>query len=154
VILRRCAVPVAVALALLPAGSAHALGGCSVGTAGVAFGTYDATLPLPTTATGAISVTCDTPLQTVIIALSAGNSGTFVERSLRSGPQQLGYNLYTAPTYATVFGDGSPGTATLTLVTAGLGQPLVPALVYGRMPAGQNVGTGSYSDTITVTVTF
>lgn len=47
------------------------------------------------------------------------------------------------------WGDGSPGTATVN----GSGTTHT-FTVYGRIPARQNAVVGSYSDTITVTITF
>ncbi|MBB3047521.1 spore coat protein U-like protein [Litorivivens lipolytica] len=72
---------------------------------------------------------------------------------MSSGANSLNYNLYTDPTYLTVWGDGNGGTAT---VPGAIGVLLLPIdhVVYGRIPAGQNSAAGNYSDTISVTVTY
>jgi spore coat protein U-like protein len=68
------------------------------------------------------------------------------------GPERLAYNLFTPPSFSTVWGDGSGGSQTQTnLVTRT--NPW-NATIYGRLPAGQNVPVGSYSDVITVTIEF
>ncbi|HTD32561.1 MAG TPA: spore coat U domain-containing protein [Candidatus Elarobacter sp.] len=65
--------------------------------------------------------------------------------------QTLNYNVYVDPAHATVWGDGTSGTATQshaqTFGTFSL-------TLYGLIPAGQSVAAGSYSDTITATLTF
>jgi spore coat protein U-like protein len=70
---------------------------------------------------------------------------------MTSGTHVLTYNLYLDPTHLTIWGDGSSGTGTVsgTGTGANVGTP-----VYGRIPPGQNASVGSYSDVITVTVTY
>lgn len=133
---------------------------CNVNVTGLSFGGYDVFSAIPRDATATITVTCNAPPQNpnapipVIISLSPGNSGSFAQRQLQwaGGPDRLAYNLYTTPSFSTVWGDGSGGSQTQTnLVTR-----TAPwnATIYGRLPAGQNVPVGNYSDVITVTVEF
>jgi spore coat protein U-like protein len=82
------------------------------------------------------------------VSLSSG-VGTFAARQMRSGAQSLVYNLYLDASHLSIWGDGSPGTSLLSL--SGTGGNYT---VYGRIPAGQNVLVGGYSDTITVTLIF
>jgi len=63
----------------------------------------------------------------------------------------LAYNLYLDSTRLTIWGDGTGGTGTFSGMGTGSD---VGTTVYGRIPAGQNVAVGTYSDLITVTVTF
>lgn len=132
-------------LALVTANRAGAE--CSINVTDLSFGEYDVFSTLAADITGALSVSCDadTPFQ---VALGAG-SGTFTTRQMHNGPNVLIYNLYTDPTRLSIWGDGSPGTSLLS--TSGTGATYT---VYGRIPARQNVSAGSYSDTITVTLTF
>ena len=69
----------------------------------------------------------------------------------------LQYNLYTDNTYKTVFGDTTGGSATVGGAGAGMGTQ-VPTVVYGQLTDSTynqaNGAPGSYSDTITVTVTY
>lgn len=145
---------------------------CSITAAGLAFGSYDPTSAADVTGIGSGIVDCSYVGLgdylfgfTVTISLSQGSSGTYATRTLKQGMQSLGYNLYLNPgASGTVFGDGSAGTGSYALCYPGLfvsctgnagqnGQPFtVP--VYGRLPAGQDIGGGSYIDTLIQTVTF
>jgi spore coat protein U-like protein len=68
----------------------------------------------------------------------------------------LQYNLYTTAALTTVFGDGTGATQ----MDAGTGTGMANALnytVYGQLPdnaTNQASTPGSYTDTITVTVTY
>jgi spore coat protein U-like protein len=62
----------------------------------------------------------------------------------------LNYNLFTDAARSAVWGDGTQGTSTLSSKVQ-RNKPWV-ATVYGRIPAGQNVPVGLYSDTLTVTI--
>lgn len=145
---------------------------CSISAPGLAFGNYDPTSAADVTGIGSGIVDCSYSSWadlfsgfTVTISLSPGSSGSYATRTLKQGMQSLGYNLYLNPgASGTIFGDGSAGTGSYALCYPGLfvtctgnagqsGQPFtVP--VYGRLPAGQDIGGGSYIDTLIETVTF
>lgn len=122
---------------------------CSVSTSGLNFGTYDVFSTLNDDVTATITVNC-TKNKSYSISLSSG-SGTFGSRTLTGTVGALSYNLFLDSTHLTIWGDGSSGTGTFSGMGTGsnIGTP-----VYGRIPARQNVRVGSYSDLITVTVTF
>jgi len=122
---------------------------CTVSTSGLNFGNYDVFSSLNDDVTATITVKC-TKNSTYSIALSSG-SGTFGSRTLKGQVGALAYNLFLDPTRLTIWGDGSSGTSTFS--GAGTGSN-VSTPVYGRIPSRQNVRMGSYSDLITVTVTF
>lgn len=147
-------------LSLLASPPAAALGlNCSASTTGVAFGNYDPTNSLPTSAVGNVRVSCTVVLVSVLaqinISLSPGGSGSFVPRKLTSGANQLNYNLYTNVLNTTVWGDGtgSTGIVTQNVLIAVLGT-IVDNPVYGSIAAGQYVPPGGYGDSIVVTVEF
>jgi spore coat protein U-like protein len=144
----------AAALAALP-GAARAQS-CSVSAAGVAFGGYNPQSATADDGTGTVSVACSTSVTSVIVALTAGNSGSYTTREMESGSNVLDYNLYTTTTRTTVWGIGSGGAPYVTLSsgTVSGGQRHFSQTVYGRIPAAQNVRAGSYSDTITMIVVF
>ena len=110
---------------------------------------------------GTISVNCSGVVGLLVpytLSFSSGGSGTYSPRRLSSGGNRLNYNLYTAPTYATVIGDGTGGTATLSgnilLNALGIG-PSDTWTLYGRIPAGQTTAVpGGYTDTLVVTLTY
>jgi spore coat protein U-like protein len=120
---------------------------CTVSTVGVAFGSYDVFSSVDTDSTGTVIVSCHS-IASYKISLSAG-AGTFTSRLMAGEAAQLHYNLFIDPQRLTVWGDGTSGTATVSARGTGGSYP-----VYGRIPALQNVPAGSYSDTLTVTVTY
>jgi spore coat protein U-like protein len=145
-------------LALLATAPAHAaVSSCTVTATGVDFGVYDPTVATPTVSTGTISVSCAVTGATghnpVTVALSAGNSGSFTSRTLVSGTDFLNYNLFIDAAYSQVWGDGTGVSLTNTIFVTP-GRQSFTANVYGMMPAAQSSGSGSFNDTITVSVSF
>lgn len=125
---------------------AHAVN-CSVSVVNVVFASYDVFTPTATNSTGTVKVKCSASA-TYAISLSAG-AGTFASRVMLNGTHELNYNLYTTSQDLTIWGDGTSGTVTTNGTGGGTSYT-----VYGLIPALQNVPVGSYSDTVTVTVTF
>lgn len=151
--------PMAAGLAfLLLAGTVYAAPQCTISASPVIFGNYDPLSATAVTGTGTLTFQCQSGVTgggiVYIISLSSG-SGTYMQRTLTSGPNVLNYNLYTNSTLTTIWGDGSAGSSTLsTAVTKSQASQGVTNTVYGNIPALQDVVPGSYSDSITVTVTF
>jgi spore coat protein U-like protein len=129
---------------------------CTVSANGVSFGAYDVFVSAPLDSTGTVTVTCDqAPPVDVMIAIGpSGTSGGFVPRQMRSVslPDRLNYNLFTNAGRSTVWGDGAPGTSTVFLKNVKKNRPEVTT-IYGRVPPGQNVSVGGYTDALTVTIT-
>jgi spore coat protein U-like protein len=139
---------------------------CSVSSTSVAFGVYD---PIgsssPLDGSGQIAVDCVPNNVMFTAGLSTGGSGTYFSRRLAAGSDTLQYNLYLDAARTNVFGDGSGGTQTATCITgitaygcigsnpSGQGRRATLPF-YGRIPAGQDVAAGLYSDTIQVIVVF
>jgi spore coat protein U-like protein len=104
-----------------------------------------------------ISVKCtkNTPFT---VALDAGSTtgDAYAQRLMASGVNTLQYNLYTTAALGTVFGDGNAGTSTV--AGTGLGVATANSVqVFGQVPdsaTNQAAIAGSYSDTITVTVSY
>ncbi len=149
--------------ALLAAGAPPALAAvsCTAAAVGVAFGVYNPLASTPASSSGSIQVSCtSTNPGTTTISLTAyysrGSSSSFNPRTLRSGANVLNYNLYFDAAYTRIRGDGTGGTQTGS-ATLRLGRNqtgTASGVIYGRIPAGQDVAPGLYSDTITVTVTY
>jgi len=129
---------------------------CTVNATAISFGSYDVFAATPLDATGSISVDCNIPSQNpnaplaVTVTLSPGNSGTFAQRQMQGPLSTLDYNLYTTPSYSTVWGDGS-GNSQFPTTFITRDTPWT-AIIYGRIPARQNVQPGLYNDLLTVTV--
>lgn len=138
-------------VALLLGGCASAHAACTLSVVGLNFGTYNTFNALDTKIATTMDVACsaNTPYT---VSLSSG-SGSFAQRTLTNGTHLLAYNLYLDSAYLGVWGDGSSGTGTASGMGTGISKKTT-FTVYGRVPAGQNAYVGSYSDTITVTVTF
>ena len=122
---------------------------CSINVIEVNFGSYDVFSNAALNSTGKIDVNCPSGVG-YTIGLSAG-SGIFTQRVMRNGAHSLNYNFFTAANRVLVWGDASNGSVTV----SGSGtDETVDHVVYGRIPPNQNVYPGSYSDTITVEITF
>ncbi len=111
------------------------------------------------TGTSVITLKCTSGAQPTV-ALNVGTTagGSFTTRLMASGANTLQYNLFTSTAYSTVWGDGTNSTHTVQVATpsAGLGSPQT-LTVYGQLPdsaTNKNAVPGSYSDTITATVTY
>lgn len=137
----------AAAVALVVAATpAHATN-CTINPQSVNFGQYDPLSISASDTAATISITCDveTPFE---IALGPG-AGSYSARTMTGGADAMVYNLYIDPQRATVWGDGSGGSSTVSAVSA-----QADFTVYARAPARQNLTPGLYADTIMVTVTY
>jgi spore coat protein U-like protein len=67
------------------------------------------------------------------------------------GGASVGYQLYLDAAHGSAWGDGTSGTATATGTGTGAQQVFT---VYGQVPAQTTPAPGSYSDTITATISF
>ncbi len=134
----------AAAFALLAA-STSAWAACSVSPQSVIFGDYDPLTVAALDGVGNVNIDCDVQT-TFIVSLSAGNGG-ISDRRMNAGAGQLHYNLYKDAARIFIWGDGLVPSVSATGINVDLP-------VYGRIPGGQNVPTGLYLDSITVTVTY
>jgi spore coat protein U-like protein len=143
----------AAGLAALCGLSSAAGAACSASTVGVGFGVYDSQSGVPTDSTGTVSISCPGDNFTnATVSLGTGSSGTYASRRMQSGASSLQYNLYTDSARTTVWGNGSAGTDTMNVFWIfGFS---IPRTIYGRIPTGQSVNAGTYSDTLVVTVTY
>jgi spore coat protein U-like protein len=151
-------------LGLLAASAAHAATtvNCTASAGGIAFGIYNPLSALANTSTGTLRVTCNgsgtgSANVTVNVSLSAGLSGSYAARKMFSGTSALSYNIFWSTAYNQIVGDGSggsfAGSAGPFVVPAG-GSNFATGTFYGRIPPSQDVAPGSYTDVITVTVTY
>lgn len=136
--------------------AASPAGACTISSAGVAFGAYNPRSATVLNGTGTISVACATTITAPVVTLSTGQSGTYAARRMTSGPWNLSYNLYTNSARTIIWGNGTGGSSSQTLSggTISGGQRRFTRTIYGRIPASQNIGAGTYGDTITLTVSF
>jgi spore coat protein U-like protein len=147
---------------LLAAGSSNAwavLDSCEVSATSIPFGNYDPASTSPREVTGTVSVAC---LVLVIglnvswtLSLDDGLGTSFTPRRLSSGADTLNYNIYTSSSYGTIWGDGSPGTSTVSdsvFLIAGMTHRQYT--MHARIPALQDVRPGSYGDSVVVSILY
>ncbi|WP_171910157.1 Csu type fimbrial protein [Rickettsiella grylli] len=131
---------------------------CSVGTQAVAFGSYVTTSPTPKTANGNVAVTCSALViysASYIIRLAKGNSATYTPRFMNSLGVHLNYNLYTTAAFTSIWGDATGGTVSVSDSYTSIGLSTTRNYtVFGRVPALQPVGPGTYTDSVLVSVTY
>jgi spore coat protein U-like protein len=118
------------------------------------FGTYDVLVTTPLDTTGSLIYRCTQREHGIMITLDRGGATSFATRRMINGSEQLLYNLYLDAARTVIWGDGSGGTqAYLIHNPQGNNQDLtVP--IFGRIPARQDRGIGTYTDTIIVTLNF
>ena len=135
---------------------------CSVTATGPAFGVYDPLNVTPTVANGQVSTTCTltsggATTVNLVTSFSTGNSGSYALRTMLSGANQLNYNIFKDAAYTQILGNGTGGSQTIVAsltLNGGNRTKTSTSTLYGRVPASQDVAAGSYTDTITVTVTY
>jgi spore coat protein U-like protein len=128
----------------------------------VSFGTYNPSSGINLTSIGNININnftnCINILQPAntnfTVKFSTGLSGNYSSRKMINPlfpMTPLQYNLYTnSGNGATIWGDGTGGSGSIT--QTGASNINIP--IYGVVPAGQNPGIGSYSDSIAATIEF
>ncbi len=125
--------------------------GCTVSATSVLFGAYNVFTTAPTDTLGTITYNCNGGAKNVLITITAGQAGTVAPRTLGSALDRLSYNLYRDSARASVWGN----TASQALV---VGDPPnntnVTVTMFGRIPAGQDVRAGTYSDNVSVVVNY
>lgn len=104
-------------------------------------------------ASSTLNVTCTntTPFSLSLNAgLNAGGASNFGGRVMKNGTNSLPYQLYLDAARSTVWGDGA-GSSVYHGTGTGNSQAVA---IYGRLPSLAQVAPGSYSDTVTVTVSY
>ncbi|SEK30603.1 Spore coat protein U (SCPU) domain-containing protein [Roseateles sp. YR242] len=132
---------------------------CTMTTTNAQFATYNPLGYSSVDSTATVTVSCGGVLGLLIpyeVRVSTG-SGTFAQRTMTTGTNQIGYNFYADPNYTAVWGDGTGGTTYFSgsFPLALLGAGSVVHTIYGRIPARQlTVPPGTYSDTLNVTFVY
>lgn len=123
---------------------------CSITTQNLNFGNYSGAALAATTT---VSATCSTGTP-YNIGLDAGTStgATVTTRHMTgpSGADLLSYSLFQDAGHSVNWGN-TVGTDTVAGTGNGVAQPIT---VFGQIPAAQFTTAGSYTDTITATLTF
>jgi spore coat protein U-like protein len=153
---RRAMLALLLASPLLPAGqdsenfnvTANVVDACSLSTINdLAFGQYDPLLGNNSTTT--VTVTCSLLTPYSMVISTGSNSLTAAGRKMKhaSATDTLSYTVSNL-----LAGAQWPDSGT---TIAGTGTGLgVPTVIFGNLPASQNVQPGSYSDALTFTLNF
>lgn len=135
--------------------SATVADACSVAATNLAFGSVTPVTNTNIDATSTVTVTCSLGTAyniTLDAGANASVAGDVTKRRMKDGgTNHLSYQMYSDTARTVVWGN-TVGTNSVAGTGTGLG---VAAIVYGRIPSGQQeTATGSYTDTINVTVTY
>jgi spore coat protein U-like protein len=139
----------------LLAGAEPAWAACTISTTPLGFGTYNVFATAPVDATATITFRCGAADHNIRITLDPGMAGSFNPRQMQrpDGSDRLSYNVYRDAGHTQIWGDGSAGTQIYSN-----GNPPnnvdVTLTIFGRIPAGQDVSVGGYSDTVVATIFF
>ena len=151
---RRSALVLGIMVAgVLLATRAEAAPSCTVSTTAVNFGAYNVFNASPTDSTGTLTYNCSGNAQNLVITLSKGSSTTFNPRTMSNGTDTMSYNLYRNAARSIICGDGTGGSQSYQPANPTNGRDYVRT-IYGRIPAGQDVSAGAYTDTITAIVNY
>lgn len=133
---------------------------CTISADPLDFATYNPLNSTNVDAVGNVSITCGALVLGANISyevtLSTGASGDSLNRNMSNGSDIMSYNLYTDSGHTAVWGDGTGGTSTImnSYTLSLIFSTTDDFPVYGRVPSGQNIQAGSYSDSIVATVIF
>jgi len=127
---------------------------CTLSIPDVSFGTVTR-LTSPIDAVTSATVTCTSGAPWTL-AMNAGSTpgNTYASRRMSlggSGPGAVQYQIYRDPGPANVWGNGTMGTVTRSGTGAGVAQSIP---IYLRVPPQAPQAEGTYSDTVTATLTF
>ncbi|WP_338503728.1 spore coat protein U domain-containing protein [Sphingomonas kaistensis] len=148
----------ALILAMLPAAASACIScSCTTSASSLSFGTYDSVSALPRDASALVSIDCNglvALLGVVEVRVGTGSSNNQLQRTMVQAATGLNYNLYADIARSQILGDGTGGTTTATASLNGLLTSSTVIPVFGRIPAGQWVGSGTYTDTVIITVQY
>lgn len=147
------------------AASAHAGADCSVATVGLNFGAYDQVTPQPDDVATSVTVTCvyvapgATNVNYTLSVSNGLNASSPALRRMAAGTSRLNYNVYDDPARTQTWGSGTGGTVVASgsmTVGPGVGNGTRTAthVIYGRVPALQDVVPGNYLDTLLLTLSY
>jgi len=132
---------------------------CTVSATPISFPAYNAVSGLASDAASVVTTTCTGLVYigvTYEVRLDAGQSGNLLGRRMRhsTASSELGYQIYLNAAHTTVWGDGVQGSSFTGTMLLGVLTRIETRTVYGRIPASQQVTSGTYSDAPVMTVIY
>jgi len=129
---------------------------CGISATTVSFGYYDGVTTTDVVSTGNVNYWCSSAqhANAVTVYLSKGSASSNNPRKMQPyrGGDRLNYNLYLDAAHTQIWGDPNPYCYRATVPANTWPNVSVP--VYGVIPHGQDVASGTYADNITVTINF
>ena len=151
---KRALIGIAVLIGALHARDAFAQSpSCTISATSVNFGNYNVFNGTALDSTGSITYQCNATAANITISLSKGASSSYNPRLMSKGAEVLSYNLYRNAARTNIWGDGTSGTAVYSRANPP-NNSNVNLVIYGRVPAGQDVSAGTFSDTVSATINF
>jgi spore coat protein U-like protein len=146
-------VPALLLAAIAPAPAAAAVASCSVSSSGIVFSSYNTQTRAAVDGTGTITVTCsgDGANNSLSLNLTGGNNGSCGPRQMKSGLNNLAYDIFQNAGRTTYFCDGGARLDINFDFTSGTTQTRTYTM-YARVASAQNPAFGTYSDSLTVAV--
>ncbi len=127
---------------------------CTIGVTSISFGNYDIFSNAPVDTTGTVSISCSQDIVRALFTIGTGsNSGTVNPRRMKrsGGNDLLDYNIFSDVTRTSALGN----TPIEFKRPAGKPAPWSDSMtLYARIPPGQDVSAGSYSDSVSVSINW
>ena len=130
--------------------SATVSANCTISSGALAFGAYDPVVANASTnldQTSTITVAC-TKGSTSTVSLDNGSNASGSTRRMKSGTVYLTYEMYNDSARSVVW--NSTNTVSYTAAS----KAATGLTLYGRVAAGQDVPSGSYTDSVVATINF
>jgi spore coat protein U-like protein len=141
------AVPTAVAVTAQLTIRATVGSGCSLSGGTLDFGEYVSGQSTHLDAVGTLDYNnCQ---GNVTVEIDGGQGGAISSRQMTSSGRKLAYQLYRNASRTAVWGQGADAQK-INIISGGTGK----LEIFGRIPKGLNVQSGTYTDTVNVTLTF
>jgi spore coat protein U-like protein len=131
--------------------SAEVVSNCVIATSNLAFGQYD---PLAVNANQELDAAANVTMlctrsTSAALSLDAGRNSVGASRTLAGSSQHVSYQLFRDAGRTQEWG----GASGIQFISEGVHKPQQVTL-YGRIPPGQEVVSGIYTDVVTATVDF
>ncbi len=139
--------------------NANVVAACNITTNPLAFGSYSSLSATALDVSASLGVTCSQG-SVATVSLAGGNNELAGQRRMTDGTAFLNYSIFKPATsaagaacaYTDAWGPGGGGTTFATTAAPDLNTRNYN--VCGRIPAGQSVPVGSYTDVVVATVSF
>ncbi len=150
--LKRVIISLALAIPVAPAFGANCQWITTPST--VALGNYSVFATTATATTTQFDFRC-TPNQYARLLLSTGGAGVFVpSRLMKNGSNTAQYNIYLDAGGTQIWGDRTGGSVTYDVYNSTPSNKDFIDNMYGIAPAGQDLATGNYADTVFATLQY